>query len=436
MITSNIILNEETNYNSKNIDSSDLESFISFYKTQIKIVKNFNHVSNQNYKNQYNNSKKKKNTVYNSNNNKIETQISKSIKIILNKLTDKNYNILLESLKCELNKTCNISILDVIIEEIINKIVFDNSYHDLYVKLCKDIWDFRKWHLSLFTTEEDKNGNFYWTKNINVYSSENKFGPFKSEKIAIDDALSTLNFKLHLIDKIQDEFNNKITIEEKIEELSEDEDLNEDEIFKLKRKIYSIPEFISKLYIGGHLPISIIYSLIYQLIFYDDEIPEININCFINLIKALNSSYKILDDHKFVNLCFTRINNKNSSVRLKFLVNDIKNNYNKKYFSSKILQYIYSGIDRKSDYKFNLSEMVNMGATEELIVEILVDEIIKHSQQNEKSKIDEKSMNIINFINSQQKFFNNIKNNLNIILNKDSYQKHKKIFQKIQTFIN
>ncbi len=259
-------------------------------------------------------------------------KIRKIIRIILNKITEKNYNILIETLICEINKFNTSDVLEILATEIIDKVIDDNNFHNIYIKLCNRIWSLKSWHEDLITIVIDDNNKLYWHKNSMNDNDLN--GPFDSENDIRIYTDKYINFRYMLLEILQQKFMRK---DEYIKD-SNQPDINEDLRYKYRRYIFSIIEFIGKLYKKNMISEVIIHLCLLDLINYhkqDDQIIQEYVECFHILWKIIDE--KIISPMKpdlanqYFNYIKEHIMIHNWPLRIEFMLDDIKERYEKKY---------------------------------------------------------------------------------------------------------
>lgn len=260
-------------------------------------------------------------------------KMKKTIIMILNKITEKNYNVLIETLTCEINKFSTVDVLEILVNEIINKIIFDSNFHDIYIKLCNRIWSMKNFHDELITIIIDENDKLYWYKNTSNDQNELQ-GPYDSEKDIRTFTNKYINFKSYLLDRLQIKFNQK---DEFIKKSNED-DLDEEIRLYYRRNIFAILEFIGKLYRKKYIPDKIIHICLLNLInFFSDNValPEEYIEGFSILWNNINSNFIDLFPENIVHQYFDHIQ-KNImglkwTLRIEFMLEDLVEKYKKKY---------------------------------------------------------------------------------------------------------
>ena len=288
-------------------------------------------------------------------------KINKTIKIILNKITEKNYNTLIETLVCEINKFNTSDVLEILTHEIIKKIIFDKNFHNIYIKLCNRIWSMKSWHEDLVTIVVDEDNKLYWHKNSNNEDDVKLNGPHNSEQEIREYTNKYINFKYILFDTLQDKFNE---IDQNITK-SNEANIDEDVRYKYRRNIFSIVEFIGKLYKKNMISEKIIHICLIELLNYHkqkDKLYEEYIEAFCILWKILDE--KIISPIKpnLADEYFDHIN-KNImtqpwSKRIKFMLENINELYKKKYkcFSKpKLVNHQSQKVKNFTDIKFTRS---------------------------------------------------------------------------------
>ncbi len=194
-------------------------------------------------------------------------KIKKNIKIILNKITKENFSILIETLVCEISKFHIIDILDILTSEIIEKIIYDKSFHEIYIKLCSRVWNMTTWHQNLITIILDENNKYFWHQNRS--NGENQLmGPYDSEEDIRKKTNKLINFRYDLLNKLYDIFEKKDEYIKKSNEKNIDDDLR----YKYKRNIVGTIEFIAKLYKVKQISEKVIHVCILDLLKYKKDI--------------------------------------------------------------------------------------------------------------------------------------------------------------------
>lgn len=340
-----------------------------------------------------------------------------TIRSHLNKICEETYEKISKQLIEELINHENIKIFELLSQEIINKCIFDNKYRNLYIQLCNQIWSNRELHYNLITIKK-KNYDYYWYLNNdnNCKNNENNSqsdayieyqGPFKNESSLKNDAFKKMNFKIYFLNYIQNLFNNKnLNITQLEDEL----------FFEEKKKLLSLCELISILFIDKHINFKIINIVIINLLHLNnnfDPISEIElelINLILTKIKDQCTYFKFTNYteliQQYVNI-LTNYLETDISKRSKFFIEeiiillqkivqpvvknsyftDINNNYtnsNKVHVSSN--PNVYKPGCFQSDWNNGLTlsniKLKNKDALKENIIESCLDHIKKQNNES------------------------------------------------------
>lgn len=192
------------------------------------------------------------------------------LKLSFNKISFKNYEKIKNDIITTLKKD-NIPIKNFIIE-LFDKISFDQKISNIYVKLCKDVWN-EKLLLKKIIHVKIVNIN-----NKKIYTYDNS--RFNSMKSLYDNAYKKYTLKKYIINEIYKEFEKRHEYIQNILNLND-----EDNIFHFKKKIFGTIEFIGLLYKDKHIDKMFLSNIINNLIKNNDLI---EIESFIKLLKIIN----------------------------------------------------------------------------------------------------------------------------------------------------
>jgi len=323
-----------------------IKSFLNLYKNKTDILNNFIEsynviITNDNEKplfsqttryNQFPKNKylvtQLKNPLYKKENNiwlsKNSDSIKKKIKIILNKITKNNYDKLCIDFNNILKTVNNLDVINEINNYICNKLTNDKEFHYIYIKLCKNIWYNTNLKYNIIDIVKKKN-LYYWGykgKEIN-YDKH-----FEKVELLKNNINSTINFRNIFINIIKKKLLEKDILFEKIKTLNDD-----DQIFKIKNKIFSYLLFLTKLYL-------------------DKEIKEVEYNNYVYLFLKKEILYN--EDIECIYIILNSFKNVFSKSFSEIVKNKI-DKLDKKYYDDRILffiEFISSSIVNKNN-KFN-----------------------------------------------------------------------------------
>lgn len=258
-------------------------------------------------------------------------KMKKTIKTIINKISDKNYNILIETLICEIKKFKTVNILETLVEEITKIIMNDQKFHDLYFKICEKITNLTDWHENLITIILDENSNFYWYENIIDDKDPKLNGPFENEHIIRIHTNKYINFKYYLANHLQKQFNLR---DEFISKSKTDDD---DVRYKNRSKFFNIVKFIGKLYKKKYLNEYVIHQVIQTLLLYktNDKPPAEYVEAFTLLWTIIDGKFFAPFRQMYVYQYFDYLENvifkQDWEIRLEFMIEGVIDDYKEKY---------------------------------------------------------------------------------------------------------
>jgi hypothetical protein len=322
--------------------------------------------------------------IYDINNIQDENEkISIKIRSYLNKISNDTYEKICSKLIDELITIKNPEIFKILSKEITTKCIFDNKYRILYINLCNKIWDNKEIHLNLIEIKK-KNYDYYW----NILNNIEIHGPFNNENIIKNDVFKKINFKRFFLNYIQNLFINKNIDFEK---------LKDEEFFEEKKKILSLCELISILYIRNHINFDIINIVFINLLHLNNnknQIKEIELELCYSIIYyiyentnkniKLNEYYTIFNEYVETLFNYMKIN---ISKRANFFINEIinilhiflnKKDKNKIYNQSKLnnqskinitffdslikknLEVSYNLFKKEDNIENNISKIINL----------------------------------------------------------------------------
>ena len=261
-----------------------------------------------------------------------------TIRSHLNKICEETYEKVSKQLIEELINHENIKIFELLSQEIINKCIFDNKYRNLYIQLCNQIWSNRELHYNLITIKK-KNYDYYWYLNNDTNCKNNEDtkdssdglnesniqynGPFKNESSLKNDAFKKMNFKIYFLNYIQNLFDHKnLNITQLGDEL----------FFEEKKKLLSLCELISILFIDKHINFKIINIVIINLLHLNNNFEPITeielelINLILTKIREQCSYFKFANYTELIQQYVKILNDyleTDISKRSKFFIDEI-----------------------------------------------------------------------------------------------------------------
>jgi hypothetical protein len=254
-----------------------------------------------------------------------EDNIRNKVMKSLNKLNETKFTIITKELLEDMEKIEYIELLHILIESILEKIVFDEKFQLLYAKLCNELSVNKKWQKNLISIIE-KDDDFFYSYNSLAKTDHEIFGPFSSKEECAKDAMDKIDFQKTLVDKVQDKFKNIPSELERMRNLENDEAK-----ICIKKEIFSLVGFIFNLVSTGFIHEYVIYHCISKLLGmekietpYDEEI-----EAAIKIINLMQSSKSFKMSVKNYNSYKEYVQNtlvlKIRSIRMKFLLEECFN---------------------------------------------------------------------------------------------------------------
>ena len=187
-------------------------------------------------------------------------RIQQSIRGTLNKINDSNSSRMIAELLRNILVFNSVDTLDILATEVHKKMIYDKQFQFIYIDLCHQIWSMQDWHDQLITIV-DNDGELYWGCNYNVPpESTTLHGPFANEELLRADSRHRVSFLYTLLTLLQKEFNCRDKY------LASTNESLTDESFNAKRHIFTIIEFITKLYHKKYINECIVHVMFFDLL--------------------------------------------------------------------------------------------------------------------------------------------------------------------------
>jgi hypothetical protein len=247
-------------------------------------------------------------------------KIQKLIKGILNKITARNAKKLIPKLIIEIKKFNNYDILDILSEEILEKIVFDKSFQEIYIDIYRNIRVQKEWHITLITIIEDKK-KFYWQKNISGDDIKLN-GPFDNKALLINDINKHVSIRLNLLNALHREFKKR----DEYMTQSKVDNLDDDKRFKLRRNVFGTVEFIAKLFNKDLMSENIVISCLQDLLknYNEDDLETFSI-MWNTIDKKKIRQYN--DIKTLFYIIETKVKKDKWKARTRFMLDDLMDSY-------------------------------------------------------------------------------------------------------------
>jgi hypothetical protein len=186
---------------------------------------------------------------------------------VLNKITENNFNAQSNELLNVLLENKEEMSVRIIAELVLEKIWYDKGFYNLYVNLCKKLWDNNDWISECYQIHNTTKGNvdeYFYSLKFESNKSVHK-GPFRSKEQAISQAKKVSNFKSVFLSLCRDNFYKRDGF---IKEASELPDSTKK--YKLKRRLFGTVEILGYFYKMGYLNEDIIHFVFLSLLHTDN----------------------------------------------------------------------------------------------------------------------------------------------------------------------
>lgn len=188
---------------------------------------------------------------------------------VLNKITNSNFKQQSDQLlKILLENKEKGSVL-IIANLILEKVWYDKGFYNLYVNLCKKLWENDEWVSEGYQILSMKKGNkmeYFYTLQFDVKQTPSSMkGPFDSNKKALDEAKQMSNFRSVFISLCRDNFYKRA------EYITEAANLPEtSQKYKLKRRLFGTVEILGHFFMTGGIDETIIHFMNMSLLHTDN----------------------------------------------------------------------------------------------------------------------------------------------------------------------
>ena len=240
---------------------------------------------------------------------------------ILNKITENSFEKQSSNLlKClNDNKSCDSGY--IIANLILEKIWYDKGFYELYIKLCKKLWEDNGW-LSETYKVFNKNNSYYYQ----IYNNTNDciVGTFENSFIANKEVKKITNFKNVFLSVCRDNFYKRHKF---IEELRELPDCNKK--YMLKRRLFGTVQILGYMYKLKYIEEDIIHYLFVSLFNKNNGV------IYIEELEAVKLLWDIVFDFieketmkEYIPLIEKELK-KDWCIRIKFMCEDMINSFYK-----------------------------------------------------------------------------------------------------------
>lgn len=185
---------------------------------------------------------------------------------VLNKITIKNYEIQSNELLKVLIQNKEQKSVKIIAELILDKIWYDKGFYNLYVNLCKKLWNNNDWITECYTINNVENSYSYTLNFESINKDKNINNTFKTIEKATQKAIEVSNFKTVFLSLCRDNFYKRKQFIEKANE-TQDSTIK----YKIKRRLFGTVEILGYFYNLNELDENIIHFIFLSLLHTDSN---------------------------------------------------------------------------------------------------------------------------------------------------------------------
>lgn len=256
-----------------------------------------------------------------------ETDVDKVKEIIksnLNKISKDNFNIISKKLILDIKKMEKGCALNIIVDEIYEKTVFDIKFQNIYLETIKIIWSDRTFYRNLVNIKKENN-KFFWKEK----EKKKVYGPFDNQKILEQSVFNELSLKKLFMNKLQEEFEKR----DVYMKMLDDDSIIDNERFKVKRNLFGLYELLVKLYYSRDIPIFFINYVLFTLFKEKENVYYLEcIHLMLNLFTGNKEFNYLMNFEKEINSknissyleSIRSINKETLTSRFKFVKLDIE----------------------------------------------------------------------------------------------------------------
>lgn len=238
---------------------------------------------------------------------------------VLNKLTKKNIDnissILLDAIGNSKEENC----LEIVANAILEKVWYDKGFYELYVILCKKIWE-KNWDIP-HTIHKKVNNYQIEEYYYSLYSNIKQYGPFKNIDTIKEHIKKNMNFKKIFISLCKNHFCKRYLYCKTLQDIK-----NSSEQFIYKRKIFGTVQILGYLYKYNHISQDIIHYILLSLLHSDSKtqkgcLYEEEMEAFKLLWDIVSNMFSKEEKEEYIQLCKKEL--PRWSPRTRFMIDDI-----------------------------------------------------------------------------------------------------------------
>ena len=182
-------------------------------------------------------------------------RIEKSVRFIMNKITEHNFDVIHQELVTTIRQYDNAETLAIVVQLILDKAVQDAKFQSNYLNMIQLIHQETEWIQSLVSViQDDQDHGFYWMMKTQVADDQVLNGPYRSQEEAIANVLDKMSIRKYWVRELNRYYTNRRDYIR-----AKHEEIDDEVIYRNRRKINGTVELICKTYLLGWLSVKVLH---------------------------------------------------------------------------------------------------------------------------------------------------------------------------------
>jgi hypothetical protein len=199
------------------------------------------------------------------------SRIEKAVRFIMNKITEHNFDVIHQELVTTIRQYDNAETLAIVVQLILDKAVQDAKFQTNYLNMVQLINQETEWIQSLVNViHDDQNNGYYWMMKTQVTEDQVLNGPFPTHEAATASVLDRMSIRKYWVRELNRYYTNRADYIR-----ARREEIDDEVIFRNRRKINGTVELICKTYLIGWLSSKVLHICLLDWIHRTDVSPLI-----------------------------------------------------------------------------------------------------------------------------------------------------------------
>jgi len=199
------------------------------------------------------------------------SRIEKAVRFVMNKITEHNFDVIHQELVTTIRQYDNAETLAIVVQLILDKAVQDAKFQTNYLNMVQLINQETEWIQSLVNViHDDQNNGYYWMMKTQVTEDQVLNGPFPTHEAATASVLDRMSIRKYWVRELNRYYTNRADYIR-----ARREEIDDEVIFRNRRKINGTVELICKTYLIGWLSSKVLHICLLDWIHRTDVSPLI-----------------------------------------------------------------------------------------------------------------------------------------------------------------